>query len=75
MRFFAQAALGANPETVTDDQHADHQFWINRRTPRVAVVIGQMLPQVTEIKKPVNAAQKVILGNVFFEIEGVEQYG
>jgi hypothetical protein len=30
---FAEAALGPNAPAVTDDQHADHQLWIDRGRP------------------------------------------
>ena len=73
MDFFAQPSFGTNAEAVADDQHADHQLRSNRGTARVAVVAGQMLAQLAQVKKVVDAAQQMILGNVALEIEGVEQ--
>ena len=44
MHFFAQPALGPNAEAVAYDQHANHEFWINRGASGVAVERGKMLP-------------------------------
>jgi hypothetical protein len=35
--FFAQPPLGSKPETVSDQQHPDHQFRNDRGTPDRAV--------------------------------------
>jgi hypothetical protein len=35
---FAQPPLGADAETIADDQHPDHQHWINRRPSDLTVV-------------------------------------
>jgi hypothetical protein len=39
----------------------------------MAVVFGQMLAQPIQVETGINTAQQMILGNVIFEIEGVEQ--
>lgn len=36
VHFLAQPALGANPVAIADDQHADDQLGINRRTAYMA---------------------------------------
>lgn len=73
MGLFAQPPFGADAIAVADDQHADHQFRINRRTPNRAIEIGEVMAWVAEIKTPINAAQKVIGGNVIFKVERVKQ--
>ena len=73
MDFFAQASLGADAIAVTNDQHADHELRIDRGTSGVAVVIRQVLAQFTQVKAAVHAAEEMILGNVFVEVEGVKQ--
>ncbi|MES2682128.1 MAG: hypothetical protein V4650_01290 [Pseudomonadota bacterium] len=40
---------------------------------RRAVVLGQVLAQVTQIEAAINAAQQVVLRNVAVEIEGIEE--
>ncbi len=42
MGIFAQPPFGADAIAVADDQHADHQLRINRRTPNQAVEIGEV---------------------------------
>ena len=73
MRFFAQPPLGANAVAIAHDQHADHQFRINRRTPNRAIEIGEVMAQVAQIETPINAAQKVIGWDVIFKVERVKQ--
>jgi len=52
----AQPPLRANAEAIADDQHPDHQLWINRGPPNVAVVRPQMRPQLGQINEPVDPA-------------------
>ncbi len=33
MHLLAQSTLGADAEAVTDDQHPDHEFWVDRGRP------------------------------------------
>jgi hypothetical protein len=42
----AQSTLGANAETVADDQHAHNQLGIDRRMARLAVIRLQMPPNL-----------------------------
>jgi len=39
----------------------------------VAVEAGQMLTQIAQIKKPIDASQQVILGNVRVVVERIKQ--
>jgi hypothetical protein len=73
VNLFAEASFRANAETVTNDQHADHQFRINRRPARVAVVAGKVLTQITQIEKLIYTSKQVISRDVTIEIEGVKQ--
>ncbi|MNF89036.1 hypothetical protein D3C84_715410 [compost metagenome] len=73
MGLFAQPPLGANAVAIAHDQHADHQFRINRRTPNRAIEIGEVMAQVAQIESLINAAQKVIGGDVIFRVERAKQ--
>ena len=69
----AQAPLGADAEAVSDDEHPDHQFGIDRWPPHRAVEGGQLPPQVVKLHEPVDGAQQMVSWNVPFERELVEQ--
>jgi hypothetical protein len=73
MGLFAQPPLRANAVAITDDQHANHQFGINRWMPNRVIEIGEVTTQVAQIETPINAAQKVIGGDVIFKVERVKQ--
>ncbi|BAP80976.1 hypothetical protein MT1_3801 [Pseudomonas sp. MT-1] len=73
MHLFAQSPLGTNAIAVADDQHAHHQFRVNRGTPDGAIEIRQIGAQITEIQALVDAAQEMLGRDVIFEIERVEQ--
>ena len=45
MNFLAQAPLGTDAKAITDDQHPDHQFWIDRWATHRAVEGRQFPPQ------------------------------
>ena len=49
--FLAQPPLGADAEAVADDQHADHQLWINRGSAGMAVERREVLVQIAQVKK------------------------
>lgn len=69
----AQSPLGADAETVADDQHADHQFWIDRGPARRTVVGLQVLPDAGQIDEPVDRTQHVIRRYMPLQAEAVEQ--
>jgi hypothetical protein len=73
MGLFAQPPFGADAIAVADDQHADHQLRINRRTPNRTIEIGKVMAQVAQIETLINAAQKVIGWDVIFKVERVKQ--
>jgi hypothetical protein len=74
MHFFAQSPLRSDAKAVTDDQHADQQLGIDRRSTGVAVVRREVAMQLAQIKESIDAPQKMILRNVSFKIEGIKQF-
>jgi hypothetical protein len=56
MGFFTQASFGADAEAVSDDQHANHKLWIDRRAPCVTVKRRHVLTQVSGIEEVIYAA-------------------
>jgi hypothetical protein len=54
MGFLAQASLGADAKAITDDQHPDHQFGIDRWATNRAVKGGQFPPQLAKLDEPVD---------------------
>ena len=73
MGLLAQPPLRADAVAIAHDQHADQQLRVNRRTPNRAVKIGEVMAQVAQIETLINAAQKVIGGDVIFKVERVKQ--
>lgn len=56
----AQPALGANAESLSDDQHPDHRFGIDRRTPGRAVEPREVRPQFGEVDEAIDRPAQVI---------------
>src|SRR5438105_15821429 len=73
MHFCDQAPLRANAVEVADQQHADHQFGIERGTAYGAVIRSELLPHVAQIQDLGDLAQQMILGNVVVEAEIVKK--
>jgi hypothetical protein len=76
MSLFAQSPLGANALAIAHNQHANHQFRVNRRTPNRAIEIGEVMAQIAQIAQIetlINAAQKVIGWDVIFKVERVKE--
>jgi hypothetical protein len=55
--------------TIADDQHTDHQFWINGGSSGVAVELCEMLAEIAQVKKLIDAAKEMVLWDVIFKIE------
>jgi hypothetical protein len=72
MNFLAQSALGSNAHAIADDQHADHQFRVNRRATGAAVERLQRPPDDVKDEMPVDLAQQVIGGDMLIEAEIIE---
>lgn len=73
MHFLTEPAFRADAIAVADDQHLNHQYGIDGWAAGMAVVIGQLFAQVAQVKALIDAAQEMILWNVVFKIEAVEQ--
>src|SRR5258707_3140477 len=71
----AQPPLEADAIAVADDEHSDHQLRVDRGSADVAVERRQLLAKVSQHPRHdwVDAAQEMIRGNVFFEVEKIEQ--
>jgi len=71
----AQPPLEADAIAVADDEHSDHQLRVDRGSADVAVERRQLLAKVSQHPRHdwIDAAQEMILGNVFFEVEKIEQ--
>ena len=69
----AQPPLEADAIAVADDEHSDHQLRVDRGSADVAVERRQPLAKVSPRHDWIDAAQEMILGNVFFEVEKIEQ--
>ena len=51
MNFFTQASLGPNSETVTNDEHAYHQFGINGGATGVTIKRRKMTAKIAKVKE------------------------
>jgi hypothetical protein len=54
MDFLAQAPLRTDAKAITDDQHPDQQFGIDRWTSYRAVEGRQFSPQLPKLDEPVD---------------------
>ena len=73
VHLLAQAPFRSDADTVADDEHPDHQLRINRRPPCLTVKRRQLTTQIAESDEAINRPQYMILRNVAFEGEAVEQ--
>jgi hypothetical protein len=73
MDLLAQPTLRTNAEAVADDEHPDHQLWINRGPPHLAIVGSQMRPNLGQVDEPVDLSQQMIIGNAPLQTEAVKQ--
>ena len=73
VNLLTQSALGTDRIAVTNQQHSDHQFRINRRTTCVAVERRDLRAEPAQIEDSVNPAQKMIGGNPVIKIELIEK--
>jgi hypothetical protein len=54
MGFLAQASLGADAKAITDDQHPDHQFGVDRGATQRTIKGGQLSSQLAKFDEPVD---------------------
>ena len=73
MDLIAEPPLRPDAEAVTDDQHPDHQFRINRRPTRPAVERRQFTSQPGEVDEAVGRPEQVVSRHVAVERELVEE--
>src|SRR5689334_5711463 len=73
MNLIAQPPLRSDAKAVTDQEHPDHQLWIDRRSTDTAVERRQVLPDLIKVDKPINRSEQVVAGNMLLEREFVEQ--
>jgi len=69
VNLLAEPTLRANPKAITHQQPPDHQLRIDGRATSVTVEGLETLSQLAEVEEPVDAAQKVIRGDVLIEVE------
>jgi hypothetical protein len=72
MHLLAQATLGADAEAIIHQQHADQQLGIDRGSARMTIEIRQVGANSAQIDEPINGPKQVILGNMIFQRELVE---
>ncbi len=73
MNLFNQTTLGADAIEITDQQHPQHQFRIDRRATSVAIEIGQFHADRVKIQQPVDLAKQVVLRNMTLDPKAVKQ--
>ena len=74
MNLFTQPTLRTDAEAITDDEHPDHQFRINRGPPDLAVEKAQMRPKARHINEAVDRPQKMVRRDVTLDAEPVKQF-
>ena len=72
-QLFHQLALAGDAVQITNEQNAQQQLGINRRSASVAVAVFQPLPHKLKADVLLDQPQQMILGNLIFQVEVVEQ--
>src|SRR5262249_46175737 len=73
MNLVAQPSLRSDTEAVTDQEHPDHQFRIDRGPTNATVEWRQVPPDLLKVNKPIDRPQQVVGGNMLLERELIEQ--
>jgi hypothetical protein len=73
VNLIAQVSLRSDAEAVTDQEHPDHQFGIDRRPADAAIEGRQIPPDLLKVDKPVDRPEQVVGRNMLFERELIEQ--
>ena len=73
MNLFAQTPLGSDAVDIPKEQHADHQFRVNRRPACGTAERRQMRADRREIHEPVNGPKQMIRRNMVVETELIKQ--
>src|ERR1039458_5436785 len=72
-QFLGELALAADTVQITNQQNPQQQFWVDRRTTSFAIAVLQLLVQEAEVDMLINQPQQMILWNLIFQLEVVEQ--
>src|SRR2546428_11657921 len=72
-QFFQQLPLTGDAVEIPQQQDPQQHFRINRRSPRFAVGCTQLLTNKIEVDVAVDETQQVVLRNLIFDGEVVEQ--
>jgi hypothetical protein len=72
-QFLHQLAFAGDPVQIPDQQNAEQQFRIDGRSSGFAVAAFQLLAYKLEADVFIDQSQQVILGNLIFQTEVIEQ--
>jgi len=73
MNLLAQPPLRSNAKTIADEQHPDHQLWVNRGPAGLAVKWAEMCADAGQVDEPINGPHEVAGRDVPPETKLVEQ--
>ena len=73
MHFLAEPPLRADAEAITNNQHPDHQFGIDRRPPNRAVEGSEVSSHLRQVDEAIDRSQEMITWHMPLEREVVEQ--
>src|SRR4029077_145396 len=68
-----QPPLRSNAEAVTDQEHPDYQFGIDRGSTDTTVERFQLPPDLLKVDKPIDRPEQVVSGDMPLERELIEQ--
>jgi hypothetical protein len=66
MNLVAQPPLGPDAIAVADQQHPDHQFWVDRGATYLAIVRLNVNPNARQIDEPIDFAKHVVARDMPF---------
>ena len=72
-QFLNQLALAADAIQIANQQNAQQQFRIDRRTTSIAIAVLQSLANEAEVDVLIDQPQQMVLWNLIFQSEVVEQ--
>ena len=70
IHFFAKTACRTNAVAIANDEHANGQLGVNRRSASVALKSSDMRTKLAQIEIVINGTQKMIFRNIFVETDG-----
>jgi hypothetical protein len=73
MNVTAQLPLGPDAVRIADQQHAQHQFGIDRRAAYAAVVVGKHTSRALEVQHRIELSQEVVGRHVIVKSELIKQ--